>query len=150
MYIAVVLLRTLKKPPTSISIATSQFGLSPRRIALTPKPNSRDIGQQLGVDEAIGELLPEQKLDKIREILKQGSKAAMVGDGINDAPALAEGTVGIAMGEERTWRWKRPISLHRPHRRDSASIDNCGGILILFSAINLTIKPHIRDSKIPG
>ena len=57
------------------------------------------IGGELGVDKAIGDLLPHQKVEKIRELLKNKHKVVMVGDGVNDAPALAEATVGVAMGQ---------------------------------------------------
>jgi P-type Cu+ transporter len=56
------------------------------------------VGKKLGVDEVYTELLPNQKLDWIKAFLKQGKKVAMVGDGINDAPALMQATVGVAMG----------------------------------------------------
>jgi Cu+-exporting ATPase len=56
------------------------------------------IALELGIDKVIAEVLPENKADKIRELRQQGQIVAMVGDGINDAPAMAEADVGIAMG----------------------------------------------------
>ena len=56
------------------------------------------IGKEVGVDEVKAELLPEDKVKAIRELLDAHGQVAMVGDGVNDAPALAHATVGIAMG----------------------------------------------------
>lgn len=56
------------------------------------------IGEKLKVDEVHGEMLPQQKLEKIQQLNKSGEIVAMVGDGVNDAPALIEANVGIAMG----------------------------------------------------
>ncbi|MDT8440312.1 MAG: heavy metal translocating P-type ATPase [Desulfuromonadales bacterium] len=56
------------------------------------------MAAQLGIDEVEAELLPEDKLDKVRAYRRQGQRVGMVGDGINDAPALALADIGIAIG----------------------------------------------------
>jgi len=59
---------------------------------------AESIGKQSGVTEIKGDLMPQEKLDSIKALRTTYNKVAMVGDGINDAPALAASTVGIAMG----------------------------------------------------
>jgi Cd2+/Zn2+-exporting ATPase len=58
---------------------------------------ARAVGEKVGVDEVLAELLPSDKAQTVEELRKRYGKAAMVGDGINDAQAMASATVGIAM-----------------------------------------------------
>ncbi len=75
-----------------------KYGLKVILLTGDSTDTAKAIGQQLEIDDVYAEMLPQQKLEKVRELMKNGRKVAMVGDGINDAPALVEATIGIAMG----------------------------------------------------
>jgi Cd2+/Zn2+-exporting ATPase len=63
---------------------------------------ARTIAEQIGIDEYRAELLPDEKVGVIEDLIEQSEGVAMVGDGVNDAPALATATVGVAMGAAGT------------------------------------------------
>ena len=93
-------LRDELRPEAQETIA-QLHGAGIRRVVMLTGDNRRTaqaIAGELGIDDVRADLKPEEKTAAIREITESGSRVAMVGDGINDAPALAAADVGIAMG----------------------------------------------------
>ena len=88
----------LRPEAKSAVAAMREMGLKTVLLSGDAQGVTTSVGRELGVDEAVGELLPAQKAKWVRELRGKNRKVAMVGDGINDAPALVEANVGIAMG----------------------------------------------------
>ena len=89
----------LRKSSSEVIAKLHQLGIE-HTIMLTGDNirTAKSIGEQVGVTDIKGDLMPQDKLDYIKELKEKYGKVAMVGDGVNDAPALASATVGIAMG----------------------------------------------------
>ena len=91
--------------PNARSAIAALHGVGVQKVVMLTGDNRRTaeaIAREVGIDEVYSDLKPEDKLARIREIRSREGHVAMVGDGVNDAPALAEATVGIAMGAAGT------------------------------------------------
>ncbi len=100
IYLGAILLADQPRPGAKESLALLRADGIKRIVMLTGDNAAvaATIATALGVDEVFADLLPDHKVDVIRKLQAAGHRVAMVGDGINDAPALAAADVGIAMG----------------------------------------------------
>ena len=99
MAVAIVAIADPIKDSTPEAIAVlKRAGIRVVMLTGDSQRTAEAVARELGIEEAIGEVLPDAKAQHVRRLQQQGRKVAMAGDGINDAPALAQADVGIAMG----------------------------------------------------
>lgn len=88
----------IKTTTTEAIIALRQEGLDVVMLTGDSRTTAEAVAKKLNIDKIIAEVLPEQKVEVVKQLQREGKIVAMAGDGINDAPALAKAQVGIAMG----------------------------------------------------
>ena len=89
---------TIKKTTPEAIKAIHREGLKIVMVTGDNKTSANAVAQKLGIDNIVAEVMPEKKVEVVKNLQKEGKIVAMAGDGINDAPALAQANVGIAMG----------------------------------------------------
>ncbi|MBB4941846.1 Cu+-exporting ATPase [Streptosporangium album] len=96
---AVLVVADVVKPTSAEAIAQLRaLGLTPVLLTGDNEAVARSVAAELGIDEVIAEVLPADKVDVVKRLQAEGRSVAMVGDGVNDAAALAQADLGLAMG----------------------------------------------------
>jgi len=97
--VAVLAVADTLKPTSANAVASlRQLGLRPVLLTGDNETTARAVAAELGIEEVVAEVLPSEKAEVVERLQAEGRVVAMVGDGVNDAPALAQADLGLAIG----------------------------------------------------